>query len=702
MSDWPNRIPFDLHKELEARRVDDWHVALRVWAKTHGLKLKLQWFGQLERKMADLHSRKYTANPQDHWAAIKEWLERKSVPVPNGNFIGTDATGTRVSSGGGAASAGIAFNLGPDRNVVGGPNRADRNVISGNERYGIRINHGETSENVIENNIIGMDPGLQNRLAQGLGIDLQWWTWGNYVTGNLISGQGGQGVDLSHSAVGNVIINNRFGTGSGGNGGNSSTENGMGITFKDNPVDNWVVNNVIGNSRSHGLWHRHNFTGGNHIIGNRIGVGSRGANIGNGGWGIHLTGHDDLYQDNIVANNEDGAVYISNVNGGNANYPPEKTLGNEFRQNTYYNTPSPFIDIESQGQNSNDSGDRDDGAHLKLNYPTVSGLGPGQLYGSACARCTVEVYVSGSVQSDGTLNPGSSNRGQGAGWIGRAVANGQGRFSLAEPAIRSGKNLTLVAIDRSGNTSEFSPIQRVGSSFQGTGSGAAANRGRQSAPSVPGRPDAYAGRNFNCSHAGSTLSWDNAGAGEYYVFSTVGGAENYVGPIRATSSTVPPADSYRVEHWVDGFATNATCGGPGVAAFACSFQGGVLSWGDVGAGEYYAFATVGGVERYLGAVRGTSVSTGPADSFRVEHWLSGRRTNATCGGPGVAAFACSFQGGVLSWGDVGAGEYYAFATVGGVERYLGAVRGTSVSTGPADSFRVEHWLTGRVTNAVCR
>jgi hypothetical protein len=79
---WPNRIPFDLHKELEARRIDDWQAALRAWAKRHGLKLKLLWWSDLERKVADLHSMRFTAKPQDHWAVIREWLELHEVPAP--------------------------------------------------------------------------------------------------------------------------------------------------------------------------------------------------------------------------------------------------------------------------------------------------------------------------------------------------------------------------------------------------------------------------------------------------------------------------------------------------------------------------------------------------------------------------------------------------------------------------------------------
>lgn len=83
MSDWPYRIPFDLYKELESRRADDWQAAMRAWAKSHGLRIKLHWWPSLEGQIADLHSRRYTAGSQDHWAAMRDWLVRNDVPVPN-------------------------------------------------------------------------------------------------------------------------------------------------------------------------------------------------------------------------------------------------------------------------------------------------------------------------------------------------------------------------------------------------------------------------------------------------------------------------------------------------------------------------------------------------------------------------------------------------------------------------------------------
>ncbi|MEM9566662.1 MAG: hypothetical protein AAGA93_28835, partial [Actinomycetota bacterium] len=162
-------------------------------------------------------------------------------------------------------------------------------------------------------------------------------------------------------------------------------------------------------------------------------------------------------------------------------------------------------------------------------------------------------------------------------------------------------------------------------------------------------------------------------------------------------------------HWVTGQATNATCDGDGPdqpASFTCTFANGTLTWEDAGASAYYVFATVeaGGGETYLGGHSTTSLAVPDADAYRVEHWASGQATNATCdGGGGPAPFACAVGNGVLSWDDAGAPEYYVFATVtpGGGETYLGGHSTTNLAVPDADSYRVEHWVTGQATNAIC-
>ncbi|MEL6985746.1 MAG: hypothetical protein AAFO29_25180, partial [Actinomycetota bacterium] len=138
---------------------------------------------------------------------------------------------------------------------------------------------------------------------------------------------------------------------------------------------------------------------------------------------------------------------------------------------------------------------------------------------------------------------------------------------------------------------------------------------------------------FSCTVTDGVLSWDDAGASNYYVFATVtpGGGESYLGGHSGLSLNVAPADSYRVEHWAAGQATNATCDGAGVAPFSCSVTAGVLSWDDAGAPAYYVFARdAAGVESYLGGHTTLSLDVPAADSYRVEHWVTGQATNAIC------------------------------------------------------------------------
>ncbi|MEL6986109.1 MAG: CSLREA domain-containing protein, partial [Actinomycetota bacterium] len=143
-----------------------------------------------------------------------------------GNFIGARAGGGQGPTPTGVRYTwGVQLALGPDQNVIGAPTLADRNVISGNGTWGVAINHGETSQNFVQNNVIGMTPDLGGRLAQRIGIDIQWWTWGNLIggdralEGNLVSGNQlttsdgwHAGIDLSHDAVNNQVIGNFIGT----------------------------------------------------------------------------------------------------------------------------------------------------------------------------------------------------------------------------------------------------------------------------------------------------------------------------------------------------------------------------------------------------------------------------------------------------------------------------------------------------------
>ncbi len=746
-----------------------------------------------------------------------------------GNIIGSTVDFDFEQSSG----IGVAMNLGPDQNTVGTPALEDRNVISGNGGQGIRINHGESSQNIIQNNIIGLDGTGTQSLRQSIGIDLQFWTWGNLVggdgpnEGNLLSGNSSGGMDFSHSSTGNSVIGNRIGTFPDGNSANFTTGNGNGVLIKDNPVNNYVARNIISGNDSDGVWHKHNYSGRNIFVDNKIGVGGDGSPVGNTDFGVYVTGHDDIYFNNIIANNGDGGVNINNTTTrNNANYPDQLTERNAFQLGSMYNNGGPFIEIEGTDE------------HPNRDTPTITGIADGAVFGGeTCPGCTVDIYGSGSINGDGTVSAGptsgthirlvavhsnlcidvqnnsTSNNARilqgecdgdggqqldmipdgdgfalqvaqsgrcievGGGsnsdgadlvqqtcdgadhqtlrwsgnslvfkhsglcldiesnstsnqadaeqddcdgsdsqrfhfrdsiastWLGSVTADGSGNFSMASSDIQTGMVVWSVSTTSSGETSEPSGHVIVGSSAWNTSGTAGSPDAVPSPPAALPLPPPYQPNIFECSANDGTLTWTDAGASAYYVHATTDGAETYLGGHTGTSLGVAGADSYRVTHWLGGFATRATCDGPGpdvVVPFSCSASGGVLSWDDAGADAYYVHATTNGTETYIGGFTGTSQTVAGADSYRVTHWLSGQ-TTATCDGPGpdpAPTFDCSATGGVLTWDDAGASEYFVRSFTNGVETYLGGFTGTSLDVAGADSYQVTHWLSGQTT-ATC-
>ena len=644
----------------------------------------------------------------DHNVAIH--YESADANVIVGNFLGLLANGSSHSE---TSWNGVHIWLGPDFNRVGGPALADRNVISGSFR-GLLIEQGNTSRNTIQNNVIGLNPSLTDRLGQVIGMDVQWGTWGNLIGGpdaaahgNLISGNysnsgGGAAVDFSHSTADNLLLNNLIGTLADGNSANSDSANGRGVLIKDNAINMHVEGNVIANSLNDGVWQKHNYNGPSVFLNNRIGVGRDGAALGNEGHGVLINGHDDIFHGNIVANNEESGYTIVDLweNSVHTNFPAEQTLGNQIIQTTVYNNGgSPAIDIDAEDAHNSS------GPHRNLAAPNITGVGDGEMYGRApCANCAVEIYVSGRIRANGTINVGSTNVGTGAGYIGRTTSNGNRWFSLASEHITVGKTVSAVVFHNDGSTSEMGS-RVVPSTPTGIRGNPATTLAPVAAPERPDLPSGYVSElpdEFLCSQDAGTLTWGDAGASAYYVFAVTDGVEQYLGGHSTTSLTVPDADSYRVEHWALGGATNATCDfTSGGAVFSCSVSGATLNWGNAGANQYYVFATVGGTEQYLGGHSGTSLTVTAADSYRVEHWAGNGATNAVCDGPGAVVFSCSVAGGTLSWTDVGAPEYYVFATVGGTEQYLGGHAATSLNVTAAESYRVEHWLGNGATNALC-
>ena len=134
--------------------------------------------------------------------------------VVQGNFIGTDITGTRVL---GNRFFGVAI-TNASGNIIGGSEPGAGNVISGSDSNGVRLfsflDSGLSRDNIVQGNLIGTDSSgtvLLGNGANGISIEN---TVGTSVQNNIIAASVLNGVqvtgDTSTSNVirGNTIFNN--------------------------------------------------------------------------------------------------------------------------------------------------------------------------------------------------------------------------------------------------------------------------------------------------------------------------------------------------------------------------------------------------------------------------------------------------------------------------------------------------------------
>ena len=204
-----------------------------------------------------------------------------------GNFIGTDVTGTLAL---GNHTNGVAI-AGAAGNLVGGPVAAARNVISGNQQSGVLIIQAGAMNNFVQGNFIGTDVTGTNALAN---------TWNGValdgVTGNTIGG--------TVAGDGNLISGN--------------SENGI-YLFDPGGGTNVVQGNFIGTdfSGSHALanaWVGVRIeTPGNFIGGTT--AAARNLISGNGQSGIYFynsSASNNLVQGNFIGADVTGSTGIGN------------------------------------------------------------------------------------------------------------------------------------------------------------------------------------------------------------------------------------------------------------------------------------------------------------------------------------------------------------------------------------------------------
>ena len=135
-----------------------------------------------------------------------------------GNYIGTDAAGTADV---GNTQTGVLV-LG-EANAIGGPGAGNRNVISGNDLFGVQLGEGANA-NSVQGNLVGTDAlgtgAIPNGIGVSVGISVDSGASTNTIgginpgAGNVIAFNTGIGVRVTPSSSDNGIFNNSiFGNG---------------------------------------------------------------------------------------------------------------------------------------------------------------------------------------------------------------------------------------------------------------------------------------------------------------------------------------------------------------------------------------------------------------------------------------------------------------------------------------------------------
>ena len=431
-----------------------------------------------------------------------------------GNYIGTDGTHD-LGNGSGFMSvngAVVAFN--ESRGLrIGGPSRADRNVISGNHSSQIYL--ASTVGSLIQGNYLGTNAAGTAAVTGATADGVRAETDGGVIiggttpgAGNLVSGNN-RGLGLYFSNF--TVLGNRIGTNVAGT---AAIPNGVGIDGGGGDVTiggttaaarNLISGNGTGISHPSGELIQGN-TGfvisgesdnriggflpgaGNVVSGNRIGI-------------LLLAGNNNVIQGNRVGTRPDGktplpntedGVRIQHSGGGTAtgnrvgglvpgagnviafNGGPGVAIGgdattsqNSVRGNSIRGNGGLGIDLEpgtSTGVTPNDDDDPDTGPNGLQNFPGISSAASGAsgttiagtLESTPSAGFVLDFYASDAKDPSGS--------GEGAVYLGdvdvTTDAGGGAIFGVTFPGVK-GNFVTATATSGAGDTSEFSVAHRI-------------------------------------------------------------------------------------------------------------------------------------------------------------------------------------------------------------------------------------------------
>jgi len=341
-----------------------------------------------------------------------------------GNYIGTDPTGTMAKPNGGNGVQIVATS----HNTIGGAN-----VISGNAREGVRIDGTLATNNFVGGNFIGTDHSGSLALGNSAsGVYIR-HAPANSVAGNVISGNlgfagvticgfvsfcggGDVGViDETSNAAGNAVQGNFIGTDASGANPLGNAQAGVSIDGAPNTQVGRTLNpNIISNSGTNDVQIFDAGANGNQVQGNTIHGSAAAGNVG-----------------------------INVLTAG--------LTGNTFSQNSISGHQGLGIDITPTGVNANTPGGTN-------NFPVISsatvasGTISGSLNGPANATFTLEFFSNAACNASGN--------GEGAVFLKAAtvITDGTGNipFAVQVVGLVAGNRITATSTDANGTTSEFS------------------------------------------------------------------------------------------------------------------------------------------------------------------------------------------------------------------------------------------------------
>jgi hypothetical protein len=336
---------------------------------------------------------------------------RTGVDLVGSRVVDNVVVGNQIRNNG---RAGVAIREGASRNRIGGPAEVDRNIISGNEVYGVEIASlidatpfVAASDNVVEANYIGTTTSGLAADANGIGVSIAGGQ-GTQVRGNLISANTNAGVVIVEpTSTGNVLQRNRIGTDR--------------------------LGRRLGNGREGVII---NVDASDNVVGGRL-------------------SDSDPSFGNVIAFNGRAGVTVGSAGLG------ENSFGNTIRLNSIYDNGGLGIDLGDDGATFNHTLLSDAGPNRFQNFPELT-LAGGRLNGTIVGRpgetLIIDVYASPTADSSGF--------GEGRFYLGTVLValdvSGNGSFSLDLPLLPHGWIISATATRKdTHDTSEFSKIVLV-------------------------------------------------------------------------------------------------------------------------------------------------------------------------------------------------------------------------------------------------